>query len=260
MALNGKQLKGGTVTNAKLATASNTAGADVVVLSKADAKIDLSFLPTDLRPWAATLTGEGPHTLLASQTNKYSRASGAMTLYLPASPTQGTVVDLKETGAHTTAVTLTTAGGTTQIENLSEPGNSTAVTLDVANLYASYKWDALNTTWRLVAVVNRSTAAAGQVEDVFETLETDVDGEPVSVTGLSALPHQFSVLMLYLNGVLINHVSYGSKIGSVFFSNDGGTTAATRAGLTAGSTLHWNGSVAGFELQSGWSVKVVYSV
>ena len=260
MALNGKQLKVGTVTNAKLATASNTAGADVVVLSKPDAKIDLSFLPTDLKPWVATLTTEGPHTLLAGQINKYSRATGAMILHLPATPAQGTVVDLKETGLHTTAVTLTTASGTTQIENLHDPGSVTSVTLDVANLYASYKWDALNTTWRLVAVVNRSTVAAGQVEDDLDTLETSVDGDAVSLAGLSSEPHQFSVLMLYLNGVLINHVSYGNKTGSIYFSNDGGTTAAVRAALTTGTTLHWNGSVAGFELQSGWTVKVVYSV
>jgi hypothetical protein len=97
------------------------------------------------------------------------------------------------------------------------------------------------------------------VEDSFTTLATSSDGEPVSASALSQTPSQSSIPRIYLNGVLIQNLKYGDKTGSAYFSNTNGSTAATRNALTAGTVLYWNASVAGFQLQSGWSVKVVYT-
>lgn len=47
MTVDGKQLKSATVANSKLATASSTASANSVVLSNANGKIDLGYLPVD---------------------------------------------------------------------------------------------------------------------------------------------------------------------------------------------------------------------
>lgn len=151
MTVDGKQLKSATVANSKLATASSTASANSVVLSNANGKIDLGYLPVD-------------------------ELSGAF------------------------------------------------------------------------------------VEDPLETLGTSADGDPMGETGLSSTPGASATVMIYLNGIMIRRVSYGDKTGSVFFSNNDGQTAAERSALAAGSKLYWNGSVAGFQLQAGWSLKVVYTL
>jgi hypothetical protein len=155
MALHGKQIQSGSVANDRLATASNTASANSVVVSKANAKIDLSYIP-----------------------------------------------------------------------------------VDELNLSGSVAF----------------------AEDSFTTLATTADGDAVSAVGLSQTPSQSSVPLIYLNGVLIKGLKYGDKTGSAYFSNTNGSTAAARNALTSGTLLHWNASVAGFQLQPGWSVKLVYTV
>lgn len=269
MALDGKQIKPATVSNSRLETASNIASADAVVLSNADAKIDISFLPTEdlvsLPSWQPAVVGTGTFTLQTGRINKYSRTGvGAMTLQFPSTPNDGDIVELKEIGASPNTVVLTTAAGTVNIEGVSSSGDATSVTLNVAKLYLSYKWDAVNSTWRLIAWVNHSAGGGGTgstpVQDQLSTLATTADGSPVSAVGLSVEPSPVAIILVYLNGVGINHISYGDKSGSLYLSNDGGTTSVLRSAVTVGTQLYWNGSVAGFQLEPGWTVKVVYSV
>lgn len=318
MGYDGKQLKNGTVANSKLATASNTASANSVVLSKSDSKIDISYIPTDdpilrrnfsytsltgdeeitipegqtmliyedidieddasividgdviavsqdlvnIRPWKTTVFGSGTYTLSTGKINKYNTLGSPLTLYLPAGPVDGDVVELKEVGNFSTSATLTTLAGTTQIESFDSSSHSTSVSLAHSKLYAHYKWDEANSVWRLVGSINKDTSGGGsstQIEDELTTSVTTTDGNEVSATGLSDTPNAFSVLMVYLNGILLNHISYGSKTGSLYFSNDGGSTAAARVAITTGTKLYWNGSVSGFELESGWIIKVIYA-
>lgn len=316
MSFSGKQLRNATVANSKLATASNVASANSVVVSKSDTKIDISYIPTDdpllranfsytslastdvitvpdgqtmlyadgievndgtlivegnvyavdpelvnLRPWTSVINVAGPTTLQVGKINKYNNTSAlSMVLHFPASPAQGDVVELKETGASSNTVTLTTAAGTVMIERLDNTADATSALLVEGKLFLSYKWDAGNAVWRLVGSVSRGSGGSSLVEDALTTLATTVDGNPCSSTGLSQDPSAFAIILVYLNGVGINHISYGDKTGSLYFSNDDGATALLRAAVTTGSKLFWNGSVAGFQLQSGWTLRVVYSV
>ena len=48
------------------------------------------------------------------------------------------------------------------------------------------------------------------------------------------------------------------KSGPIYFSADGGTTAKTIANITAGDSLYWNGSIAGYELETSDDLDIAY--
>jgi hypothetical protein len=65
-------------------------------------------------------------------------------------------------------------------------------------------------------------------------------------------------------GVRVNGVHYlvgnGTKVSvDCYFSNDSGSTARAMSAIASGDTLHWNGSVAGFELATSDRIDFVYS-
>lgn len=52
-----------------------------------------------------------------------------------------------------------------------------------------------------------------------------------------------------VNGVNVE-LGDGLKTKECYFSNDGGTTAKTIAGVAAGDSLYWNGAIAGYGLDA----------
>ena len=48
------------------------------------------------------------------------------------------------------------------------------------------------------------------------------------------------------------------KSGPIYFSADGGTNAKTIANITAGDSLYWNGSVAGYQLEASDDLDITY--
>lgn len=79
-------------------------------------------------------------------------------------------------------------------------------------------------------------------------LVTSSDGDQACTTTVAATPANDSHVWVLLNG---QERSVGDSVKTAcdcYFSNDGGTTARAIADVAAGDTLHWNGSVAGFEL------------
>lgn len=80
-----------------------------------------------------------------------------------------------------------------------------------------------------------------------------------SSTGISLdyTPFAESTVQVYINGVAVTE-SYGDKTGEVYFSNDGGTTAASLSEIAAGSTIYWNTDNAGYEIGSGDIIDIVY--
>lgn len=109
-----------------------------------------------------------------------------------------------------------------------------------------------------MGVKNKYLSLTITQEDTVSTLATTANGQPAASTGLTVAPLTGAYVLAYLNGVLVGHTSYGNKTGSSYWSNDSGTTALGLSGITLGSKFYWNGSVAGFELESGWSLKFVY--
>jgi hypothetical protein len=60
-----------------------------------------------------------------------------------------------------------------------------------------------------------------------------------------------------VNGIEAN-VGDGAKDEACYFSVDGGATARAMADIEAGDTLYWNGSIAGYELETDDDIDISY--
>lgn len=75
---------------------------------------------------------------------------------------------------------------------------------------------------------------------------TALDFDTTSLT-ITSTPGGDGYVNIFVNGAR-QHLGDGVKTRDGYFSSDGGTTAKTIATITAGDTLYWVGSVAGFQL------------
>ncbi len=87
---------------------------------------------------------------------------------------------------------------------------------------------------------------------------TSSDFDQATSVTLVSTPGGDGIPMVFVNGV-IAEVGQGVKTKDCFFSNDGGTTARAIAAIAAADTLHWVGSVAGFELATTDVIDVLYT-
>lgn len=88
---------------------------------------------------------------------------------------------------------------------------------------------------------------------------TASDGDQATATTLVAAPAAGSYIEVSVNGVQYT-LGDGVLTKECYFSNDGGTTARTLANISATDTLHWNGTVAGFELAATDQIDLNYVV
>lgn len=98
-----------------------------------------------------------------------------------------------------------------------------------------------------------------QGQEYTQTATSNYTNGNGSNTGISLdyTPFAESTVQVYINGIAVTE-SYGDKTGEVYFSNDGGTTAASISELVAGSTLHWNSNIAGYEIGNSDTLDLVY--
>lgn len=87
-------------------------------------------------------------------------------------------------------------------------------------------------------------------------LPSSGNGSPTGIT-LEYTPFAGSEVQVYSNGIAVTE-SYGDKTGDVYFSNDGGVTAATTSELTVGTELIWNANNAYYEIGPGDTFDLVY--
>jgi len=85
---------------------------------------------------------------------------------------------------------------------------------------------------------------------------TEEDGDPTGVF-ISYTPFQDSNVQILVNGINVN-LGDGIKTMACYFSADNGATARAIADITAGDQLHWNGSIAGYELDATDDVDIIY--
>jgi|13_taG_2_1085334.scaffolds.fasta_scaffold00160_8 hypothetical protein len=98
------------------------------------------------------------------------------------------------------------------------------------------------------------TAARLSSDNQFETASaTSSDGD---ATGISIDNVPEGMVQVFLNGSL--QELKGDKTGDCFFSANGGTTAVTLSNIAATNTLHWNGSIAGYQLDTTDKLTLVY--
>lgn len=84
---------------------------------------------------------------------------------------------------------------------------------------------------------------------------TVADNDLACATAVATTPAPSSAAGGYIcaavNGIIIMNVGDATKVGvPCYFSNDGGVTARALKSVVAGDLLYWNGSVAGYELDT----------
>ena len=85
---------------------------------------------------------------------------------------------------------------------------------------------------------------------------TSADEDTTGIT-ITYTPFNDSEIKITCNGLGVD-IGNGAKDEACYFSADGGTTARAIADITAGDTLYWMGSVAGFELETDDEIDLRY--
>ena len=85
---------------------------------------------------------------------------------------------------------------------------------------------------------------------------TSGDGSFAMGTIFGNTPMSSKIPTVTINGLVVD--VRGDKTGEAYFSSDAGVTATAFSSLTTSDDLYWNGSVAGYELDTTDKVKVKY--
>ena len=85
---------------------------------------------------------------------------------------------------------------------------------------------------------------------------TSSDGDATGIF-ITHTPFGDSLVQVTVNGLAAG-IGDGTKTASCYFSADGGTTARAMADIEGGDQLYWNGSIAGYELDGGDLIDVIY--
>lgn len=158
--------------------------------------------------------------------------SAVGTITYAASATDGTIE------WNSDAPTLMSAGDT-----LSIVGPSTADTTHAGISIA------LKGEYATRAIVQAAEQYRHQRDDLrVPALVTTADGDPASASALSHTPIN-GAIVVSVNGIR-EAVGDGVKTEATYFSSNGGSTAKSLIDIVAGDILYWNGSVAGYELDT----------
>ena len=85
---------------------------------------------------------------------------------------------------------------------------------------------------------------------------TSGDEAPTGIT-MSYSPYQDSYVTVEVNGISVE-VGDGLKDKDAYFSGDNGVTATTIEEIRLGDELFWNGNIAGFDLETGDEINLIY--
>lgn len=106
------------------------------------------------------------------------------------------------------------------------------------------------TALTFVTAFTQQSAAPVKTNKYFSVNTTSADGNQATGSTISGTPIANSFVCADVNG-LMESVGDGTKVGcSCYISTDGGTTAVTYNNIASGCTIHWNASVAGYQLNA----------
>lgn len=80
------------------------------------------------------------------------------------------------------------------------------------------------------------------------------DGDVACDTAVLAKPIPGSFVRVRVNGLDVSDIGDGVKTASCYFSGNGGSTARAWAAIQMGDQLYWNGTIAGYLLNSATDV------
>jgi hypothetical protein len=79
---------------------------------------------------------------------------------------------------------------------------------------------------------------------------TSADGQRACDIALATSPVTGSYVGVRVNGIDVPDIGDGSKVAACYFSGDAGATARAWVDIDIGDVLYWNGSIAGYQLDS----------
>ena len=88
------------------------------------------------------------------------------------------------------------------------------------------------------------------------SLVTSAESKTTGVT-ITYAPYSDSAVTIKVNGIAVN-LGDGTLSEDCYFSSDGGTTPRSIADISAGDTLYWDGSIAGYELEATDDIDISY--
>ena len=88
------------------------------------------------------------------------------------------------------------------------------------------------------------------------SLVTSAVSKTTGVT-ITYTPYSDSAVTIKVNGIAVN-LGDGTLSEACYFSSDGGTTPRLIADISAGDTLYWDGSIAGYELEATDDIDISY--
>ena len=188
--------------------------------------------------------------------------------------------DLGVTTAKIAAAAVTEAKIATSVAGVGlSGGGGTALGVDLDELSAAVLdasadsiafIDATDNSTKKESVVDFATALAGSglasasgqlsaarlsTNDQFETASaTSSDGDTSGVS-IAAIPS--GMVQILVNGIL-QELGQGVKTKDCYFSANSGTTAKAISAIAANDVLYWNGSVAGYQLDTNDKITMVY--
>jgi len=111
--------------------------------------------------------------------------------------------------------------------------------------------DVVDTDPLTFASINRENKAqADMFNRAVLTTVADNDQATLATPNLPNKPGE--ALQLRINGLVVEDLGNATKVAvSAYLSNDGGVSAINWRDYAPGSTIHWNGTVAGYQLAAG---------
>jgi len=88
---------------------------------------------------------------------------------------------------------------------------------------------------------------------------TSIDGDKATDATVTNTPVDGGYVMPDVNGQVVG-VGDGAKNREIYFSDDGGVTAKAIEDIAAGDTIHWMGSIAGYELDTSDRISLNYDI
>ena len=153
----------------------------------------------------------------------------------------------------TSTLTLTrTSGGNIEIDGTPLDGG-------YINQAGAVSSNSGRTPYLLLIESEGSGVEAPQLEDLIEEGAPALTVNDGDSTGLAIArtPAEDTKVIVRVNGLQVD-VCDGVKDEACYFSNDGGITAKTHSLIAAGDTLHWIGSIAGYQLDETDEVDIDY--
>lgn len=96
------------------------------------------------------------------------------------------------------------------------------------------------------------------ISQELTALQTVSNGDPMTSTGISQKPINNNEPQLTVNGVKVKISE--DKLGYCYFSDDGGTTAKLYTEITANDILHWNETIAKYNIDIDDILEITYLI